>query len=118
MNHPRVRFRSLLLLPVFLAALGFLWPRPAPTVEPEAPVGKKAEVDPKALLARLRKCRTPAEVEDLLGKPKHVARQILFSRYIEQWTYGDPFPVWIDFDWPKGKEKQIQTVQPLSAPQR
>jgi hypothetical protein len=101
-----------------LAALLFLCVYPAYTAEAADRNSKKAEVDPKALLERLRKCKTPAEAEDLLGKPKQIARQILYGRYLEQWTYEDPLPVRIEFDWRKGQEKQIQTVQPLSGPGR
>lgn len=60
---------------------------------------------------------TAAQVRELLGPPKRVAREILYARYVEQWTYDDP-PVRIEFDWRKGQEKQIQTVHPLSAPGR
>jgi hypothetical protein len=58
------------------------------------------------------------EVRDMLGSPKRTARQILSGRYLEQWTYDGPTPVRIEFDWRKGQEKQILTVQPLSAPPR
>jgi hypothetical protein len=54
-----------------------------------------------------------AEVRRLLGPPKRIARQILYGRYLEQWTYDDP-ALRIEFDWRKGQEKQILTVQPLT----
>jgi hypothetical protein len=110
--------RLLFLLGASLAAVILFSVDPARTAERADPDLKKAEVDPKVLLTRLRKCKTAAEAQDLLGKPKHVARQILYGRYVEQWTYDDPVAVRIEFDWRKGQEKQIQTVQPLSAPHR
>jgi hypothetical protein len=71
-------------------------------------------VDPKEKVAQLHQGMTAAHVRDLLGPPRHVARQILYARYLEQWTYDDPIGVRIEFDWRKGQERQIQTVQPLS----
>ncbi len=68
--------------------------------------------------ARLHQGMTATEVRNLLGPPKHTARQILYGRYLEQWTYDGPTPVRIEFDWRKGQEKQILTVQPLSSPPR
>lgn len=76
----------------------------------------KAEVDPRDKVAQLRPGMTAAQVRDLVGKPRSIARQILYARYVEQWTYDDPFSVRIEFDWRKGHERQILTVQPLSTP--
>jgi hypothetical protein len=101
-----------------LAVLILFCTTSAHTAEPADPDGKKAEMNPKVLLDRLGQCKTAAEAQDLLGKPKRVARQILYGRYLEQWTYDDPVAVRIEFDWRKGQEKQILTVQPLSPPPR
>jgi SmpA / OmlA family len=78
----------------------------------------RAEVDPHDKVAQLRPGMTAAQVQDLVGRPRHVARQILYARYLEQWTYDDPISVRIEFDWRKGQERQILTVQPLSTPAR
>jgi hypothetical protein len=83
--------------------------------EPVEHEPRKAEVvDPKDKIAQLHPGLTAAQVRDLLGQPKHVSRQILYARYLEQWTYDEPFGVRIEFDWRKGQERQILTVQPLS----
>jgi hypothetical protein len=117
----RFTYRLLFLLSASLATAILFWIAPARTAEPADRDSKKAELNLDALRARLLQCK-PGEGEVLLrillGKPKHVARQILYGRYLEQWTYDDPVPVRIEFDWRKGQEKQIQTVQPLSAPHR
>ena len=78
----------------------------------------RAETDPHDKVAQLRPGMTAAQVRDLVGQPRHVARQILYARYLEQWTYDDPIGVRIEFDWRKGQERQILTVQPLSTPAR
>jgi hypothetical protein len=78
----------------------------------------QADPEPKDKIAQLRAGMTAAQVRDLLGPPKHVARQILYARYLEQWTYDDPVGVRIEFDWRKGQERQILTVQPLTTPTR
>jgi hypothetical protein len=60
----------------------------------------------------------PAEVLQLLGKPKHIGRQILYRRYLEQWVYDHPAPLWIDFECVKGQEAHVVTVHPAPAAQR
>jgi hypothetical protein len=60
---------------------------------------------------------TADEVRRLYGPPRSVARQILYGRYLEQWTYDSP-AVRVEFDWRKGQPKQIQSVQLLSPPPR
>jgi hypothetical protein len=110
--------RSAPLAP-FLVALGLLllaaFPAPA---EPREPPDE--DVEPPAMVRprHLRPGTPAAEVLRRLGKPPYVARQILYGRYVEQWTYDAPEPVRITFDWRKGQEKQILTVQPLSTPGR
>jgi hypothetical protein len=62
---------------------------------------------------------TPAvEVRNKLGPPRHVARQILDGRYLEQWTYDSPKPAVLQFDWRKGEEKRLQRVQAPTAASR
>ena len=113
MSHCRAHRRSLPLLAIVLPVLLILCAAEPPDLD-----GKKPEPNRKALLGRLHQCKTAAEAEDVLGKPKQIARQILYGRYVEQWTYDEPIPVRIEFDWRKGQEKQILTVQPLSGPAR
>jgi hypothetical protein len=104
-----------LSLGLFLAGLLLICPRAAG--EPRPPERHSAEADVQARAKQLREGMTAEGVRDLLGPPKRVARQILYARYVEQWTYDDP-PVRIEFDWRKGQEKRIQTVQLLTTPPR
>jgi hypothetical protein len=99
-------YRTVLALVAPLAVM--LTVCPGIAVEPGGPTStNKAEA--------IRPGMTAAQVRELLGAPKRVARQILYARYVEQWTYDDP-AVRIEFDWRKGQEKQIQTVQLLTTP--
>ena len=52
----------------------------------------------------------PARVSALLGKPKTVARQILYRRYLEQWTYDRPVPLRLLFHCPRGQEPRLLAV--------
>jgi hypothetical protein len=52
------------------------------------------------------------EVKRRLGPPRRVARQILFRRHLEQWTYGTP-PVCIELDCVRGQEMQVVSVHSL-----
>jgi hypothetical protein len=102
-------------LGAFLTSVLLLHPLIAaerPAVEPNKP-----EVEVKDKAAALQPGMTAAQVRELLGPPKRIAREILYARYVEQWTYDNP-AVRIEFEWRKGKEKQIQTVQTLTAPPR
>ena len=92
--------------------------RPALPVDPAAAEPHQDDVTPKEKLAQLRQGTTATQVRDLLGQPRHIARQILYARYLEQWTYDDPISVRIEFGWHKGQERQILTVQPLSTQPR
>jgi hypothetical protein len=80
--------------------------REAAPAELNALAARMAEVLPSAL-------RSPAEVRETLGPPKHVNRQVLFNRYVEQWVYESPVPVCVVFDCRKGQAPALQTVQPL-----
>jgi hypothetical protein len=107
---PRAVGRLLLaafLTSVLISRAGFAGERP-----------RKGEADAKDRLTLLVVGKTTAaEVREILGPPQRVAREILYARYVEQWTYDAP-PVRIVFDWRKGQEKRIQTVQPLTNPAR
>lgn len=90
-----------------------------PLVAAERPAveAPKQEPEVKDKAAALHPGMTAAQVRELLGPPKRTAREILYARYVEQWTYDEP-AVRIEFEWRKGKEKQIQTVQTLTTPPR
>src|SRR5262249_47747457 len=53
------------------------------------------------------------EVRDRIGSPKKVARQILFRRHLEQWTYDTPIPVRLELDGVRGQEPRVVSVHPL-----
>jgi hypothetical protein len=91
---------------------------PAVPAEPVAAEPPRAELTPREKVVQLRPGMTAREVRELLGQPRHIARQILYARYLEQWTYDEPLNVRIEFDWRKGQERQILAVQPLSTPPR
>jgi hypothetical protein len=54
---------------------------------------------------------TAAEVRNLRGKPKQIARQIIYQRVIEQWVYDAPSPLIIQFECVKGREPRVLSVQ-------
>ncbi|MGH7224874.1 MAG: hypothetical protein ACRELF_16750, partial [Gemmataceae bacterium] len=39
--------------------------------------------------ARLQRSMTMQQVRNRLGAPKHIVRQILYHRYLEQWIYQE-----------------------------
>jgi hypothetical protein len=78
-------------------------------------IGSEALAAPPVDMDQIKPGMTADEVRKLLGPPKSTARQVLYGRYLEQWTYDVP-AIRIEFDWRKGRPKQIQTVQTLNAP--
>jgi hypothetical protein len=57
--------------------------------------------------------RSAAEVQELLGTPAQVTRQVLYRRYREQWTFDSPLGLCFVFDCFKGEELSVRTVHPL-----
>jgi hypothetical protein len=55
--------------------------------------------------------RTLPEARQVLGVPTQVARQVLYRRYVEQWTYSRPVPVVLLFDCRTGELPRLQTVR-------
>jgi hypothetical protein len=53
----------------------------------EAPVATRADLAHKVALVLAEAARTPDEVHQILGLPQKVSRQIVYSRFLEQWTY-------------------------------
>jgi hypothetical protein len=45
----------------------------------------------------------PAEVRQILGPPRRIARQILYHRYLEQWLYDAPGSGRLEFDCRRGE---------------
>ena len=84
-----------------------------PPLDPDRPL-PQAEHDQR--LAAVEPGLTPDQVRRLIGEPRHVCREILDHRYLEQWIYDARFPVRLEFDCPRGQEPRLQSVQPLAAP--
>jgi hypothetical protein len=53
---------------------------------------------------------TAADVRRRQGPPSRVARQLLFHRYLEQWSYGEPPSLWVEFGCLKGQEPVVLSV--------
>jgi hypothetical protein len=66
--------------------------------------------------AGLRAGLTTVEVRLRLGLPARVARQFLFHRYVEQWCYGEPASLWIEFGCLKGQEAVVLSVHRAGEP--
>ncbi len=69
---------------------------------------------PKSSFANVKPGMTPEQVRRQLGDPPHVARQILYFRYREQWTYDAPHPIRLTFDCPRGEMPQLLTIKGVS----
>lgn len=63
---------------------------------------------PKAEQVRIG--MTVEEVRNLLGAPRRTARQILYHRHFELWTYEVPAPIWIEFTCVRGQESRVSRV--------
>ena len=61
----------------------------------------------------VQKGMSPDRVQKLLGRPKKIARQILFRRHLEQWTYDPPTAMRIEFDCIRGQEAHVVSVHSL-----
>ncbi len=64
----------------------------------------------KSLRQKIQRGMTPYQVRGRLGPPKRVGRQILYKRYLEQWTYDGPGPLIVEFDCVKGQEAHVLNV--------
>ncbi len=64
--------------------------------------------------ANLERGMTSEQVRKRLGAPKHIARQILYHRYLEQWIYEAPRAVRLTFDCPRGQKPQLLYFPGLS----
>lgn len=76
--------------------------------------GKKEESpDGKAEPVRVQPGMTAAEVQKRLGRPTFTARQILYRRYLEQWSFEAPISLLVEIECIKGQEPRILSVRPL-----
>lgn len=72
--------------------------------------GEHTDKDRKDLMppfAKLKPGMTPEQVRQIVDTPKHIARQILYHRYREQWTFDAPTPIRLTFDCPRGEMPQL-----------
>lgn len=61
--------------------------------------------------AKLKPGMSPEQVRRIVGAPpKHIARQILYHRYREQWVYETSSPIRLTFDCPRGQTPQLLSV--------
>jgi hypothetical protein len=86
----------------------------APVDPPEAEMpplpDRPLTVDECQPLARL----TADQLRQRLGPPPHVSRQILYHRYVEQWTYERPWMIRVEIDSFRDRNQQRVTVQPIA----
>lgn len=73
------------------------------------------EVPPKPEVHEtdIQRGMTAAEVLKRLGPPKRTARQILYRRFLEQWTYDLPTPVLIELECVKGQSPHVLRTHKL-----
>lgn len=63
--------------------------------------------EPLRPFAKLERGMTPEQVRKIVGAPKHIARQVFYHRYREQWLYEAAVPVRLTFDCPRGQKSQL-----------
>jgi hypothetical protein len=98
------RLAALFLLTFSLGAFGL-------SPEAEKPLSEKDRKDLINSLVGL----SPPDVQKKLGRPpKHVARQILYHRYLEQWVYDSPYFIRIEIECQRGQKPHILTVHALT----
>lgn len=56
---------------------------------------------------------SPDQIRTQLGPSRHINRQILYHRYVEQWIYEEPYFVRVEVDYVRGKKPHLLNVQPL-----
>jgi hypothetical protein len=76
-----------------------------PPADAKRLAGRVAAVLPRA-------AATPDELEEVLGRPRAIARQILYRRAVEQWHYDSPLPLVAVFDRPRLQDGRLRTVLP------
>src|SRR5262245_47567465 len=82
--------------------------------------GARAEGDEKTRAREVpqksgdvRKGISAKEVQASLGLPRKIARQILYRRHLEQWTYDAPISVRVELDCVRGQEPHVISVHSL-----
>jgi hypothetical protein len=77
--------------------------------------------DLQALTARMAAVlpeviHSPAEAREILGPPHQVSRQVLYRRYLEEWTYERPLPLSLVFSRRTGELPRLQAVHRQKMP--
>ncbi len=70
--------------------------------------------DRRQAVARLHRGQTREQVQQILGPPRRIARQIFYQRHLEQWVYDQVPSVRLEFDCRRGREDQLIDIQPLT----
>jgi hypothetical protein len=97
------------LLAAFALAAGEPQPDVLPPFDPDKPL---SEPEKTKRLNRVEPERSsPEQVRQLLGPPTRTARQILYHRAREQWLYEAPFHVRLEFEYVRGQEPHLLSVQ-------
>jgi hypothetical protein len=60
----------------------------------------------------------PEQVEQRLGPPPRISRQVFLLRCLEQWHYGAPHHLRLTFSCPRGRKPTLQSVHELVPPNR
>src|SRR5207253_3697443 len=102
---------------LLLALVSFTVAAPQPDAlkafDPDKPLSQEEKAE---RLQRVQKERPPPDaVRRLLGEPSRKARQILYHRAREQWLYEAPFEVRLEFEYVRGQEPHLLSVQPVVA---
>jgi hypothetical protein len=87
-------------------------PDALPVFDPDKPL---TEPERAERLNRVKPGLSPDQVRQLLGPPRRTARQILYHRAREQWVYEAPFSVRLEFEYVRGQEPHLLSVQPTAA---
>ena len=54
----------------------------------------------------------PEQVRRAFGKPRRIARQILYQRYLEQWSFDETVPLRLEFDFVAGQPpRRVRVVR-------
>jgi hypothetical protein len=115
-NWPRVR--SLLAVSALLVLLTTLSlsarPPQADTPSPFDPDRPLTDLERAERLRRIQPGLSPDQVRQLLGPPGRTARQVLYHRAREQWLYDAPFSARLEFEYMRGQEPHLLSVQPVA----
>jgi hypothetical protein len=110
------RLAALAALSLVLTALslvaGELRPDPLPAFDPDTLLTAE---DRAARFKQIQPGLSPDQVRRLIGPPQRSARQILYHRAREQWLYDVPFSVRLEFEYVRGQEPHLLSVQPTAA---